>query len=426
VNQKFLFDPNYIQWYDGMPISCHHFQQAEIRNHKVLQYLFEKLNPYGWGVLDLEVDIAGINSMKVIINRLEAIMPDYSLLFASASSDQRLEINLPKLDQGEVHTIYCCLSTDHIIFHEDKTKNRYRSIQADSVLDNNTGDNRVPIVKLVPNPYLTIQKPDNTCLYMPLIKFILQDGSVKILDYDPPTPNFNLATHSKSELSQILKLLFEKLQEAYSKIKIKQSSHDFEHYGQLIAREIWPLQSLLNSTNPNTFMIYQSIVRLCASLTAILDESIPEFHESYHHDNILASFKKLFAFIENKLKVINKLHSIGLNQFSANPEKRIFSINLPVMDSKRIKVLMQFKENFDFNTWINNCIIVSQSMLEETKLNRLLGCKREIVDSSRMVDGIRFITVEISLEQYYIKDRKLIISNQINPEILILSIYLLD
>ena len=424
---KLQFDPNQIQWYDGMVLSCHHFQQVDLRNYHVMRYLNLHIGQYCWGIINIEFDMLSISNSIVKVTKLECIMPDYSILDLPSYSDKSIEIDLSNQpDVREPFLLYCILSPDHILYSQEMSKNRYKSMQAESVVDANTGDNRENIIRLAPNIVLSSSKPPTNHISIPIARLAFENRQLTLLSYDPPTPNLRQAHQTMRILLEVIEQLNSKLDQAKSKLKISGNSYDFDIYGKLILDRIWPLKVQLATEIVNPFDIYLSCIQLCSSLAQIADQTTPPLHEKYDHLDIYRSFSVLVEFLHQKIRTINQNYCSDLNKFLLNVAKNQFHITLPARESRKLKILMQFKMEIDYKIWLSNAIIASHNLIDELKLERLLGCDREVLNASQIQDNLRLITVMIILNPYYIKSNILYIANQIDADNAPKAIYLLD
>lgn len=405
------FDPNEIQWFDGMVLSCHHFQQEQIRSKHFYRYIFEKMNPYSWGVVSIDFDYSQGNIFK--LNSLECILSDYSILFFPNYEDETMKtLTL----NGNTKYVYCVLSDEYDF------EKRYDSMYSNEVYDLNTGTNKQKIVRLIPKFTLTTEDPPKNSLYLPLLK--LEQGMIpKFVSYDPPCPNFDQTIYAKKLVKDIVSKLEAKLNDAYNKIKITDDLSHFHKYGWIILRDLLPLQSILNSKLPSTFEVYQHMLRLCASVASLDPYNPPSNNWTYNHYEIYDSFLELCKFIDSILDSINKINFIGFKKFEYDNAR--FSSIIDLKDSNELKIICQFEKNADFQSWIQNAIITSHNSLEEAKLSRTIGCNREIVDS-KIVDNTLCVTVKITYQKEYIKSNLLCILNVVNPSSQPQNLYILE
>jgi type VI secretion system protein ImpJ len=69
-----------IVWNEGMLLSPHHFQQWDNFYEELLNSRLASLAPYGWGILDLQVNRESVANGSVDLVRCRAVMPDGLLL----------------------------------------------------------------------------------------------------------------------------------------------------------------------------------------------------------------------------------------------------------------------------------------------------------------------------------------------------------
>ena len=70
-NKRFNVDP--IQWYEGMFMMPHHFQEADERYNDILAYHLETVFPYHWGVQSLRIDSSQLGQDRFRVEKLEAV-----------------------------------------------------------------------------------------------------------------------------------------------------------------------------------------------------------------------------------------------------------------------------------------------------------------------------------------------------------------
>jgi predicted component of type VI protein secretion system len=421
MNFHFNFDPNRIHWHDGQVLSCHDLQQADIIVFNTIRHLASIISPYSWGVIKLELDGPSLASNVIRINQLECLMPDYTYIQLPQYGSNPIEINLDSYKKTDEYMLYCSISKEETILNNDFTLSRYKAKSGGQFPDMNTNENPKTIMKLMPVITLTTEKLHQ--LSLPLIKFNFSGTSIKILEYDPPSPNFRWCKISFTALNSTLSSLQEKLQIAINKVKMQNNSTDFQNYGYSIIQELCPLIALIQSAYPNPFQVYLGLTRLSAALSNILSDQYPNLNLYYDHSEIYNNFKIIIEFIEHKIKKINTLYSIDLNQFKRQ-SKSLFSINLKSTSSMYLYLLFYFHKNFDHETWIKHSTITSYNILQNTMMEKTLGCERRIFEQGHH-DNLNTVKVEVTIDNSFIQDNTLCIANYINQENSPESIYLL-
>lgn len=417
---KHLFDPNLLQWYDGMPLSCHHFQQLNIREQKIAEYILCKIAPYSFGVINIEFELSIIsNNNYFILKNLECILPDYSLLFFPLYNEEPIQFEIdPTIN--EIITLYCSVSEEYFAY--ENLLQRYRAILSEPVADLNTGENKEAIVRLSPIIQITDKKINN--LSFPIAKIHCELGQLKLIEYDPPSPNFHTCLNSKNLVTNIVSELSLRVNNSYSKLKVKSEIIDFEEYGKIFMEQLLPLQFILKSINPSAIDVYKQILALAINILSIDELTMLNFEPKYNHEEIFFSFQEITKFIEEKIKLIDNRYSFDLNGFSFKNELYFREIDITC---KEIDIILHFRG--EFQEWIDNAIIISQDRLAEAQIMRIIGCKREIIHSSKKEikrgEIIDFVKVRIYLDPEYLSSTTLAISNALDGENNPLGIYLL-
>jgi predicted component of type VI protein secretion system len=409
VKRKFDFDPNYVQWYEGMPLMCHHFQQADIRSQNVLSYILSNAAPYAWGAFKVEIDLPSVLKSVIRLTQIECIMPDYSVVFFPIYNDETIEIDVSGNQNDEEFFIYCCLPSGNYVNDSSLLKNRYKSVQSDSVNDMNTETNEQTILRLAPAIYLSCNR-SSVCV--PILKCVLKGKELRILKFDPPCPNIELCKNAKELIDTTLSEVYDKIKQSNSKLKAKSQPDDFEQYGHALSLATWQLQNALKSKNPNPFVVYQHLISMCVTIANVIKESVPPIESYYDHLNILTSFQVLTNFVREKIGLINKFYSEDLGKFD--------------FDKKQLKVVMHFDLEKNFQQWINQCILCSSRMVDRVKNERVIGCIRNIVDIQKVKSNTQPVVVNIEIDDTYCIDTLLLIKNDVHIEDAPGEIYLLE
>jgi type VI secretion system protein ImpJ len=66
---------NPVAWTEGMFLRPHHFQQHDVFTEERLRYHLHAIDPFHWGVRELEIDQEALSDNQFVILRLDAILP---------------------------------------------------------------------------------------------------------------------------------------------------------------------------------------------------------------------------------------------------------------------------------------------------------------------------------------------------------------
>jgi type VI secretion system protein ImpJ len=68
--------PRKLVWTEGLFVTQHHFQQSDRYHEWLVSERLRAALPYGWGVLDIEVDERALAAEQLKLNRLSVVLPD--------------------------------------------------------------------------------------------------------------------------------------------------------------------------------------------------------------------------------------------------------------------------------------------------------------------------------------------------------------
>lgn len=146
-----------VVWTEGMFLTPHHFHQWDRYHESLLNQRFGDLNPFGWGVTRLEIDLDAIANGTVSLVSFHAVMPD-GLMIRIPDEDLAPETRMitdlfpPSLDHLDLFLGISVERPDAPNCQLTDTKpsrpTRYR-LDYVKVQDHNTGENpkEVPVAR---------------------------------------------------------------------------------------------------------------------------------------------------------------------------------------------------------------------------------------------------------------------------------------
>ncbi|QEK39237.1 type VI secretion system baseplate subunit TssK [Candidatus Nesciobacter abundans] len=408
IVSKFKFTPYKVQWYEGMPLSPHHFQQSDLTNEKMMGYLISKTSPYHWGLIDMEVDSSKITEGIISINTIEAIMPDRSIIFYPIHDQETLHIKLEEEDFKTSNDldIFLVKPESRNTYDSQTVSQGYESVTEKDVLDQNNEDHPACILKLKPKYQLAIGEIPNKHIGIQIMKIKNGISGIQIAEFDPPCINISKTKNTTSKIQELIKVLRKKTYYMQNNLKLN-SDNNAEVMHSIFMQGIIPLDHILNSNYAHPYTLFTSLINLLAHISGldktILLQDIPK----YNHKNIFKSFKPLFKFINSILDSIKEPYS--LKQFIN--KDGIFFIDLPKETGNALFVLVKdYSMNFsETMQWIENAVISTQSMLEEALETRVLGLKREYEKTQEDSHVIIKINTD---DRFFVKGEKLCIYNR--------------
>ncbi len=382
---------NPIQWHDGMLLMPQHFQQADLRMEKIVNYLISNSFSYYWGVINLEIDEAVLTNGIFRPTELEVIMPDGLIVSGIPDSDTPLQIDLNsyKKDlQTKPLFVYLCvpygLSDPE---DEDKDLKRYNSITSSNVEDINTESQAIDIPRLVPNLSLQVgETPPAHFVTLPIAQVTLDAKSYSLTNYIPPEVKIKsdagigqICRELSDHLREKLGYLQQKVQAVQDQATQDSYSAEVEQVRLKLIAGLLPFEAVISTKNSHPFDVYRSLCGLAGQISGIKYGEIPPRFDAYNHLDLANTFKQVISYISIVLEEIQE--SYRVTQF--NLQDRTFTLQLQsewvgdriVLGAK----LQPGMTNDDLINWINTCVIVTDQFINRAKDDRVLGANRTLV-----------------------------------------------
>ncbi|USO02445.1 MAG: type VI secretion system baseplate subunit TssK [Alphaproteobacteria bacterium] len=419
MGHKFNISPA-IGWHEGMMLAPHHFEQQDLRHKQTLATKFKLLTPYAYGVSNIEIDDVALSKDIFTIKEVDAIFPDGEMV----SIKNSIEISLKEFStHAKSHqTVWMGI----VPFNKDvsplnKETPRYQVQDTEPVASFEDQSNLLPISRLIPVVTLYVAAhPNPRFVSIPVAKLECKRDVFTRLPFTLPC--FAIED-SESFLMNIRKLIVlcrtkEKfLMKKYEKVIGTKK----EPYVSLVLtkiKEILPLmEMLLGHSHMHPFQGYQVLCDIVGRLSP-LQMLKPAFNvPPYKHDDIDYAFGHLFSKIQEEFEAIEETYKY----IQLDENENVFSVHI---DETKNKLLLSvtFKEEVDTKTdWVNNTIIVSDSMLDTAISERITGAKRRILKVSEYPDDlfdVGDLLVEIEIDEKYVfNNKKLILFNPIDKEL---------
>lgn len=403
---------NPIQWHDGMLLMPQHFQQADLRMEKIINYLISNSFSFYWGVINLEIDQAVLTSGIFRPTALEVIMPDGLIISNLPETETPLEVDLNayKKDlQSKPLFVYLCVphrSTDSQ--GDEKDLKRYNSSVNASVLDLNTESQAIDIPRLVPNLSLQVgENPPAHFVTVPLAQVSLDAKSYSLTNYIPPEVKITAGTGIGQICSELSDHLREKLGYLQQKVQAVQDQATRDAYSEEIEQVrlkliagLLPFEATISSSNSHPFDVYRSLCALAGQISGIKYGELPPRFDAYNHLDLTKTFKQVISYISVVLDEIQE--SYRVTQFTLTD--RTFTLQLQ-SDWVGDRIVLGAKiqpgmTTDDLINWINNCVIATDQFVGRAKDDRVLGASRMLVSEVPTMNliatkGIQLFIVDV-------------------------------
>lgn len=383
-----------LQWSEGMMLSPQHFQQNDIYWHQMLCHQMSQLQPYYWGLLDIQLNTEEIKQGKLGITQFHGVMPDGLVVqFPAQGQEETLSIDISKNEnmQADGNTIKV-FATVPIRKDASASPNsdirRYHPVNSEMVLDENTGLGRMEIRRLRPLVQLFVgQKDEIPAKYhaMPLFELRRTNGSFEFTSYHPPLLRLSasrfLGKRSlQSNLSSLVNRVHDK---AHALAGVKDSSqtsampinHRYRTIIHSLVCALPPLEVLVDSGEAHPFSLYQAIAALDGNIAVIGGNVLPLRPERYNHNNITPGFHKLLHHISQTVKGLHLAYNS--QHFSHNKMNAEFSIVLDKdINTSYIDIELRPRQGQsprDVANWLRQSRIASNVVIDELKKRRQGG-----------------------------------------------------
>jgi type VI secretion system protein ImpJ len=180
-----------VGWYEGMLLAPQHFQQAHLQAEQLLGYHLAALSPYHWGVRRLVLDCAALHGGTLMVQELEAVMPDGLVARHDAAADgATLSVALQRpadAARQDVLTVHLAVRSRAATPIASGDLARYRPYTAEPVADQLTGAGAVELARLRPRLSLQVsaQRPRGW-VSLPLARVRRTDTGWALADALPP------------------------------------------------------------------------------------------------------------------------------------------------------------------------------------------------------------------------------------------------
>jgi type VI secretion system protein ImpJ len=397
--------PAAVQWHEGMLLSPQHFQQAELRSHALHSYMLAAAAPYCWGVRRLRLDEAALVGGTFAVTELEAIMPDGLLVVYSSGLDPdapKLELDLrPLLADPGVSRIAVHLT---VAVHSGSVGSkgghlRFRQIEGVEVVDENTGDNPIPIPRLLPMLSLhatggALQPPPARFVNLPLAVFQSSGQRFNSVEYEPP----RLLVDQDTLLSQVANGIAADLRSKATEWGVRLSgalaAGNANTVGDSIAtlRTIVAglprLEALLTIGVAHPFEVYLALCDIAGDLAVVGGQVTLPVLGTYAHADPLAAFSTVARFINDALDELRTPHmSVVFDHVRPGRFEIMLQPNYPRAGGLVIGVRLALGQDpAAVRAWFDAAVIGAVSRIETMLNNAVIGARRTAVDRAPELD----------------------------------------
>ena len=352
-----------VHWSEGLFIQPQHLQQMQASLISLARVQRKISVPFDYGFYDLELDPEALITRRVVIKRFSAVMPDGTEISMPGNCNvETLELTMENSGQTEVNvylTVPIRSTIGANLVSENKSNGRY-ILKENLVVDENTGENEIPLISRNINAFLlTDVKNATDCSYIQLCKLrwvSINAGqpSLQIVnDYMPPfvslsqdCPLLKIA----SELIFQLKAVKNSILDQFDTDIFDPNNLSGAKLLQLATLRIVTLYS--NRFDPelvpgriSTYTLYLELLSLLSELESLTPSSMYKPIPIYDHDNLKPVIESLLKRIRDILLRGGVSSALAFEFFEKNSVLQLDDLDERIFEAKDLFLAVQFTGN---------------------------------------------------------------------------------
>jgi type VI secretion system protein ImpJ len=449
--------PDAIQWIEGLLLTPQHFQQLSSRHEALVQYGTSMVAPFCWGIRRFNHQPISLTPGKFQVLQLEAVMPDGLVVvhgLPDANRDGVLEIDLSKQaeqigDRGVL--IYVTVARRHHGTSNGESS-RYRAFDGEPVADEISGTKARTIQRL--KPHLTLhagELPPSDCVGFPLARVAYRNSSF-VLDetFIPPL----LAVPVSAAAADLTSAGAQRLGEMCAQLALRvrkramyladeaRNPRAGSRFGNDVAARSVMLslagalpqfEAVLQTGCTHPFQVYVALCALAGQIATLGTDMVPRSFDAYKHNDLYATFQPVIEFFDRAMDlgvpVAYKSFLFNYNAGAYNDgayELRFESTWMKKKLALGIKGERGMTEA-DVVQWGENCLIGSQSTIEQLRSKRIRGALRKHEPAVDIVTPKGVELFSLIVDESFVEPEKLLqIVNFEGPRPYEIVLYVMD
>ncbi len=425
--------PEAIEWSEGMLLSPQHMQQTDIYWSQQLRHLAASLQPYYWGLIDLDYDEKALADGIVSILRLHAVMPDGLVVQYPGPYDSPLRLDVKQAadawQDGALRVYLAVPVRAEGAASSTSRIQRFDRVAGRLEVDEGNGESRMEVGRLRPRLSLLAgaRVPAKFTVF-PLLELVRDAGDhLRISKYHPPLLRLSASSFLPTEqqlperLQTLATSMRNKLRDLVgarrvddNEARLDTESRQQLFVGRQLAAGLPGLEVALMSRVCHPFDLYRRLADLAGELAAIGVNPTPPALDEYRHDHCLPGFETLLKFIQERLDLITPRYEAMLFDRVSDTS---FTRRLPAdMQPDTLVIELRPRENQTeamLQRWISHAYIGSDDLLPVLQLRRLPGAVVRKIDP-REVSGLNVADGAVLFE---VISKSIDLDNKLTPVI---------
>lgn len=387
---QYVSIPEAVDWRQGMLISPQHFQQQEIYIDRLTSHKLYLSQPHYWGLIDIRLREDLLESDKIRITRLHAVLPDGQVIdFDEENGDPGLLADIPAGQVDDTSENSGLLVSVGVFRRgakadggEEQNLQRFESVSFEDIADENNPNQLVDMRKKRVMVQLFFGDKTNTrFVTTPLFKVASTQKGYRLTSYHPPMLDVSV---SRTLLGK--KSICVKLESALRSIRLKAkdlaavssagSDSDLTLVSMMLAK-VPALEVLLDMKMVHPFQLYMAFIDLLASLAASSIADKPFSPEGYVHDHPERGFFRYLSYLAQR---IDSVRSTFHTHIFTRSESGYFEMDLPDDVDVKELILRLIPEQGQHSDvvlhWIKTAKIGSDKQMPSLEKGRIYGLQR--------------------------------------------------
>jgi len=336
---------NPVAWTEGMFLRPHHMQHADLYADQRLHYHLASLDPFHWGVRELQLDEEALTDHQLVVLRLDAVLPGGCILrypgncvvesreFPSTAERLDVHVGIRHISDTEANSAPKGAGSRDV---------RY-VIESDDLPDMARGGFESPIELVHPNVRLFVTGEEHSLELHESFKIaeVYATGELK-------NPFALVPTYAPPLLAiQAAPVLFEEVMKIVSQIagRIRVVSGRHATYGTADLEKLWMrytlarntpfLRHLLSTGETRPFQLYSALVE-CAGALAAFQLTEPAELPIYDHNDLYGCFHALIEFLDANLggAIPDRFKRLDMPFDPANKAYTTSDLNVELVDPR--------------------------------------------------------------------------------------------
>ncbi len=301
---------NPVAWTEGMFLRPHHLQHAEIFSEERLRFHLKALNPFHWGIQEIELDEEALSDNRVELLRLKAVMPGGFIIHYPGNAIVESREFDPSAERVNVYLGLRNLSqTEANAGPADSgSKDLRLRFRTEDLPDWNRGGYEAPIELAFPYARVFLSGEESELEVHESFKLaeIVGTGELKqpfalAKNYAPPLLSVQASPALHDEVQKIVSQIASKVRVVAGRtatFAVADLPRFWMRY--TLARMTGVLRHLLSTGQTVPFDIYTALVETAGALGAFHHLEPLEL-PTYDHENLWPCFMALIELLENEL-----------------------------------------------------------------------------------------------------------------------------